>query len=325
MKKLSQLTKKEKDLAVSIVCSIASVLLILFSTITISIISKNGGINQTSSLLCIGIFFSLTVVRVSYTAREKGNLSRIKNYILIAIYTVLSLMMIFSFYSPTEFICTSAIFYYLSVVFNHVLIIVANHKRKRDVFYHVVIIVLATLLFLICLTATFEPTVQILVSTIFCMSLVFVGIKDIFVSIFERFKIGVLLRIIRKTFAAEIIFGLLILIIAFSLVFMIEEESFVTYGDALWYCFAIVTTIGFGDYTVTSVVSRILSVILGIYGIGVVALITSIIVNFYNEATHRAGSDSEEILEKLEEIVEENQKEKAKQQETKEEEEKTPE
>ena len=54
-------------------------------------------------------------------------------------------------------------------------------------------------------------------------------------------------------------------------------------ADGLWYCFAIVTTIGFGDLTVTGTLSRILSVILGIYGIIVVSLITSIIVNFYNE------------------------------------------
>ena len=43
------------------------------------------------------------------------------------------------------------------------------------------------------------------------------------------------------------------------------------------------TTIGFGDITAVSILGRILSVILGIYGIIVVALITSIIVNFYSE------------------------------------------
>ena len=59
-----------------------------------------------------------------------------------------------------------------------------------------------------------------------------------------------------------------------------------SYGDALWYCFAIVTTIGFGDVASVSVIGRILSVILGFYGIIVVAVITSIIVNFYNETKY---------------------------------------
>ena len=61
------------------------------------------------------------------------------------------------------------------------------------------------------------------------------------------------------------------------------DEGISSFGDALWYCFATVTTIGYGDVTSVTAIGRVLSVILGIYGIVVVALITSIIVNFYNE------------------------------------------
>ena len=90
-------------------------------------------------------------------------------------------------------------------------------------------------------------------------------------------------KIIRKTYAVEIIFGMLLLIVAFSAVLERTEPQMETYVDALWYCFALVTTIGFGDITATGPVGRILSVILGVYGIIVVSLITSVIVNFYNE------------------------------------------
>ena len=90
-------------------------------------------------------------------------------------------------------------------------------------------------------------------------------------------------KIIRKTYAVEIIFGMLLLIVAFSIVLHKTEPGMESIGDALWYCFAIVTTIGFGDITATRPLGRILSVILGIYGIIVVSLITSVIVNFYNE------------------------------------------
>ena len=90
-------------------------------------------------------------------------------------------------------------------------------------------------------------------------------------------------KIIRKTYAVEIIFGMLLLIAAFSAVLQHTEPQIETYADALWYCFAIVTTIGFGDIAAAGPVGRILSVILGIYGIIVVSLITSVIVNFYNE------------------------------------------
>ena len=70
---------------------------------------------------------------------------------------------------------------------------------------------------------------------------------------------------------------------AFSFVLKYYEDSIHTFWDGLWYCFAVVTTIGFGDITATTAVGRALSIILGIYGIIVVSLITSIIVNYYGE------------------------------------------
>ena len=118
---------------------------------------------------------------------------------------------------------------------------------------------------------------------------------------FSQMRISVLRKILRKTFAAEILFGLLLLIVSFSFVFQAIEPRIETYLDALWYCFAVVTTIGFGDYTVSAILSRALSVILGVYGIIVVALITSVIVNFYNEVKDDADDDEigkDEINEK---------------------------
>lgn len=108
---------------------------------------------------------------------------------------------------------------------------------------------------------------------------------------FSQMRFSVLRKILRKTFAAEILFGLVLLIVSFSFVFQALEPGIVTYFDALWYCFAVVTTIGFGDYTVGSLFSRALSVILGIYGIVVVALVTSVIVNFYNEVKDEKDDD----------------------------------
>ena len=86
--------------------------------------------------------------------------------------------------------------------------------------------------------------------------------------------------------------ALLLMIIACSSIMSTLEPNMENYGDALWYCFAIVTTIGFGDVTAVTLFGRVLSVILGVYGIIVVALITSIIVNFYNEMKTEAPADS---------------------------------
>ena len=108
-------------------------------------------------------------------------------------------------------------------------------------------------------------------------------IAGIMAVVFSRIHLDALAKIVRKTYALEIILGLLLLMFAFSYVLEACEDSIPTFADGLWYCFAIVTTIGFGDITATGLLGRLLSVILGVYGIIVVALITSIIVNFYGE------------------------------------------
>jgi len=112
---------------------------------------------------------------------------------------------------------------------------------------------------------------------------------------FARLRLDLLRDIVRKTYAAEIILGLLLLIASFSFVLIYTDtQSFQgEYTNALWYCFAVVTTIGFGDMTAVSTIGRVLSVILGVYGIIVVALITSIIVNFYGEMK-KTNADEED-------------------------------
>ena len=90
-------------------------------------------------------------------------------------------------------------------------------------------------------------------------------------------------KVIRKSYAAEILFGMLLLMIAFSILLCTMDDNFRSFEDALWFCFATVTTIGYGDVTTNAPIGRILGVVLGVYDIVVVALITSVIVNFYNE------------------------------------------
>ena len=111
---------------------------------------------------------------------------------------------------------------------------------------------------------------------------------------FTRIDMGTLKKIVRKTYAVEILSGIVLLIVAFSVLLPFIEEGIHGFGDALWYCFAIVTTIGFGDFYATTPMGRFLSVVLGLYGIIVVALITSIIVNFYNEMKDDHSQTEEE-------------------------------
>ena len=54
-------------------------------------------------------------------------------------------------------------------------------------------------------------------------------------------------------------------------------------GDALWCCFQAVTTIGYGDITVTSAIGRAIVVVLSVVGILFVAVLTAAVVSYCNE------------------------------------------
>ena len=128
--------------------------------------------------------------------------------------------------------------------------------------------------------------------TLFCPIFLFLqSLWNIVTVAFARVNFRALRRIIRKTYTVEIIFGMLLLMVAFSILLTDFEPGMESFGDALWYCFALVTTIGFGDVSAATIGGRILSVILGVYGIIVVSLITSVIVNFYGEVKNEPDDD----------------------------------
>ena len=72
-----------------------------------------------------------------------------------------------------------------------------------------------------------------------------------------------------------------LLLVAFG-VWQVEPDI-TTFSDGLWDCFAVSTTIGFGDIVAVTAVGRILTVILVLYGIFVIALIPGVVVNYFVE------------------------------------------
>ena len=160
--------------------------------------------------------------------------------------------------------------YEASLIFSRVLTILRDRTRRSTLINVVLIAVIVVLMW------QMEMISMILFIAWQCVA-------HVGTIAFARIDMATLKKIVRKTYAAEILFGIVLLIVAFSLVLHHLEDGITTFADALWYCFAIVTTIGFGDFSAVTPLGRILSVILGLYGIIVVALITSIIVNFYGE------------------------------------------
>lgn len=175
----------------------------------------------------------------------------------------------------------TAILHMLGLAADHLFSIVKNHKVRNVIFRVLGVLLLGA-------GMAFDGKTVLMLVLVLTIPRIFYYIARIS---FSQVKLDVLSSIIRKTYAAEILFGMLLLITAFSIVLPNFELNIATFGDALWYCFAIVTTIGFGDITAVTIPGRIISVILGLYGLIVVALITSIIVNFYSE-TKNTGDDN---------------------------------
>ena len=113
----------------------------------------------------------------------------------------------------------------------------------------------------------------------------FVSLKKVLFPTLKLEKIKLLLNILIKTHTIDILICLFAFMIAFSMILPHLEPNIDDFGDALWYSFTVVTTIGFGDSVAITRIGRIITVVLGIYGIVVVAILTSVIVNFYNEIT----------------------------------------
>lgn len=73
--------------------------------------------------------------------------------------------------------------------------------------------------------------------------------------------------IFRQTRMGRFLVTFLIVYLACCLAIWLIDPAIPTFWDGLWFGFMVVTTIGFGDFTVTLWSSRMIAAILGIYGI----------------------------------------------------------
>ena len=90
-----------------------------------------------------------------------------------------------------------------------------------------------------------------------------------------------------------------------ALVIWVCEPEIKTYQEALWYCFTVVSTIGFGDVVVHTSISRSLSVVLSLYAVVTLAIFTGVIVNYYTQLVELRQQESlAVIMDKLERLPE---------------------
>lgn len=248
--------------------------------------------------LSMALFF-LGINRVGlHLSNFKKNV--FENIFLTALIFVLSLLVAFTKFS-IYFLITTMFLYSLTIIINCLL----KMKEDRSVQSIIFNCLCITLCFLFSFVFFF-PSIYAKHATsvsnsnfiVLCFSITIIVStgKNILFPYHHTLKLNVVSNIIKKSLVKEILLTLLILVVLCSVYFTIVEPNITSYVDALWYSFAVITTIGFGDVYVVTTFGRILSVILGICGIAVVAVFTSFIVNFYNEMNRKR---EEKTIQKL--------------------------
>ena len=272
-----KLNEKNKHTLISVIISALCTVTLMMGLTSMSVFLSEMAAEPTSAKPWIFegfAFLSIAIYNVLLFARYKSKWLRVA-YVSQTALCLVSSVLLFVLRKNITIYAVTSVLYLIGLV-----IYIAMNLRERHKIRQIAraVICFALLSFAILMVIVGGMDIAAIMINVMMAA---VSLASIIYEAFSKIKFATIGNIIRRTYTLEILLGLVSLIIAFSYVFHIEEN--ISYGDALWYCFAIVTTIGFGDVTVASNVSRVLSVILGIYGIIVVALITSIIVNFYNE------------------------------------------
>lgn len=111
--------------------------------------------------------------------------------------------------------------------------------------------------------------------------------------------------ILKRTGMIKVASGFALFLCAAAFVLWLIEPDIHSFGEGIWYCFVASMTIGFGDIVATNVLSRIITIIITLYGVLVVAMIPGVIVSYYTEFLRIKEKDTiSTFLEKLEHLPE---------------------
>jgi len=277
MKKMTARKKENIYLVLNVFFSVITMVLAL--SLTGRVVAQEN--NSISLFLGLSIL-SLELTQILLFIVHERKRDRIRDIIIGAMYLVASIL---GFIANNHYVLyfVSNALVVLTMALNQFLLI-EKEKTKRGMITNILLGIVLTGLGILILTSI-QPEIAPLISIVTVVLLLIGALKRLLFPSLRLEKIKLLIDIIIKTHTFDAIVGLLAFVIAFSFLFPMVEENITNYWDAMWYCFAVITTIGFGDFYATSLIGRILTVVLGIYGIIVVAILTSVVVNFYNEVS----------------------------------------
>lgn len=118
-------------------------------------------------------------------------------------------------------------------------------------------------------------------------------------------KLKLLWMILKRTKATQILSGYIVFLFVSAAIIQLVEPDINHYGDALWYCYAVLSTAGFGDIVAITFIGKLVSVLVTIYTIFVVAIVTGVVVNYYGQIVEMQRRETAMMfLDKLERLPE---------------------
>ena len=277
------------------------VLNLVLSIITMSLIftltghAANEDVNKTSFFL--GAVIISVLAYQAFLFIKYPNVKDRTRLIIISIIYIVSVIFAFLAKNNYKFFFLSAFTVIFAVGTSQILRVFIHNieKTKTEIFTNV-IAGLTLYGLAISMLVNIEEKEALNITIVPGLLLLLISMKNIIMPSLKLTKVKIFADILVKTHTIDVIICLLAMIITFSFLFpMFEGENISNYWDAMWYCFAVITTIGFGDFAATNLVGRVLTVVLGIYGIVVVAILTSVIVSYYGTISKKEAKDDKYI------------------------------
>lgn len=118
-------------------------------------------------------------------------------------------------------------------------------------------------------------------------------------------NISLLWKVIKRSGASTAATGFLVVYLLCAFAILLVEPNITRYSDALWFLWAVASTTGLGDITAVTLVGRIAAIICSLYAVVTTAIITGVIVDYYNESRQlQFDMSMVEFMDKLERLPE---------------------